>query len=103
VSLPKILAKSISLYGDQKKHLGEGPLILQNFKQAKVGFKRKACLHNAKLTGESVSAYKEATEEVITNLAGITEEGVIPNTKFLMLMIEDYFGKRYCTNSFGQS
>lgn len=37
VSLSKILAKAISLYGDKKKHLEEMPLILQNFREAKGG------------------------------------------------------------------
>jgi hypothetical protein len=55
-------------------------------------------LQNVKLTGESVSAYKEATQKVITKLDGITEEGVIPNTRFLILMRQDHFGKRHCTN-----
>jgi len=57
----------------------------------------RACLHNIKLAGESVGANEEAVQEVFTKFVGITEEGVILNTSFLMLMWWDYFGKRYST------
>lgn len=45
-SLSKILAKAISLYSDTKKHLEELLLILQNFRQVKVGLigSRLACI-----------------------------------------------------------
>jgi len=57
------------------------------FQASKVQFDSfKACLHNFKLAGESVGANEEAVPEVFTKFVGITEEGVILNTNFLMLM-----------------
>lgn len=66
------------MYGQQKitiRRKASGNSEFQASKGWFQRFKKKTCLHNVKLTGESAGAQKFTTK-----LAGIIEEEIIPDT-----------------------